>query len=181
MLNFIVLKTRVEISPMLFAVLTLFFLADRNGIALPVLVFSCLHEAAHFLVLLLEKTPPLSVSLRITGIRMELSDQMETGDKVKVLIAGFSLNFILSALFCFLGKRTWSVINLCLGCFTSLPLPSTDGGAVLKLLFPLSISRWVGKTSGVVFLFFLLFLLWKTKNVSLFLPVFYLFFALLSY
>lgn len=181
MLNFSVLKTKVKISPLLFVVLTLFFLADRKGIALPVVFFSLCHEAAHFLVLFWEKVSPQSVSLCMTGIRVVLSDHVETGKKIKVFIAGFSINFFFAALFCFLEKKTWSVINLCLGCFTFLPLPSTDGGAVLKLLFPCSISRQIGKISGVFSLFCLLLLLWKTNSISLCLPIFYLFFAILSY
>ena len=43
-MEFTVLKTRVKISPLFFAVLTAFLLADRGGIAAAVISFSLLHE-----------------------------------------------------------------------------------------------------------------------------------------
>ena len=52
MMEFTVLKTKVKISPLFFAVLTAFLITDRNGIAPVVIGFSLVHELCHFAALL---------------------------------------------------------------------------------------------------------------------------------
>ena len=47
MMEFTVLKTKVKISPLFFAVLTAFLISDRNGIAPVVIGFSLVHELSH--------------------------------------------------------------------------------------------------------------------------------------
>lgn len=131
-MEFTVLKTKLVVSPLFFAVLTAFFVADRNGIAVPVVLFSLLHECGHFLALLCAKTRPKAIKISAFGIEMQLYENMSTVKKIPVLMAGFLVNYILSTV-CFLcGKAVFGYINLFLGIFTSIPIGATDGGAVLK-------------------------------------------------
>lgn len=135
MIEFTVLKTKVSVSPLLFAVLTLFLLADRSGLAAASILFSICHEAGHFLALLLEKSAPIRVTASVGGIHMELPPTLSTEEKLVVFAAGFSVNFVLMAAFLLLGRAEAAMINMLIGVFTALPLPSTDGGSIVKEFF----------------------------------------------
>ncbi|MBQ7875155.1 MAG: hypothetical protein IJ306_08390 [Oscillospiraceae bacterium] len=134
MIYFTVLKTKVALSPLFFAVLTAFLLVDKSGIAGEAVLFSLLHETGHFLALLCAKTHPQTVEASLFGIRMSLPGNLSTAKKCFVLTAGFAVNFIFMAAFFSLGKITEAYINLFIGIFTAMPLAATDGGAVLKTL-----------------------------------------------
>ena len=134
MMEFTVLKTILKISPLFFAMLTLFLLVDKNGIASVVVLFSVLHETGHFLALLCVKTRPKLIEFSPFGIHVSLPENLSTAEKVPVLMAGFSINFLLAAIFFILRKPLFGYINLIIGIFTALPISATDGGAVLKTL-----------------------------------------------
>ena len=91
-MEFTVLKTRVKISPLFFAVLTAFLLADRGGIAAPVICFSLLHELCHFAALGALKKAPREVNISAAGISMRLCG-MSTAERVLVFAAGAAGNF----------------------------------------------------------------------------------------
>lgn len=128
------LKTKLIISPLFFAVLTAFLLLDKNGIACEAVLFSLLHEMGHFLALLCIKKPPQSVEINVFGIRLNLLKNMSTAKKCFVLMAGFSVNFIIASLCFFTERITEAYINLFIGIFTALPLAATDGGEILKIV-----------------------------------------------
>lgn len=177
-MKFTVLKTTVVVSPLFFAVLTAFFIADRNGIAIPVVLFSLLHECGHFLALLCVKTRPKEIRVSAFGIEMRLYENMSTGEKIFVLMAGFMVNYILSAV-CFLcGKTVFGFINLFLGIFTSLPLGATDGGAVLKTVLDYSCAEKTYKIISAIFSALLAVVLSAiavySKNYYLFIAVIYI-------
>ena len=166
---------------MFFAVLTAFLITDRMGIALWVIVFSLIHELSHFLILIFCKEAPAKVSLKAVGIQMELSDSMKKSVKIAVLSAGFLTNFILSALFFLLKNSIFCTINLVLGIFTAFPVPSTDGGTVLKEIFPRHTVMLIVRMTGTAVFLFLFILLIKFKNPCFLLPFFYLVIASLNY
>lgn len=128
------LKTKLKISPIFFAVLTLFLLIDKNGIASVVVLFSVLHETGHFLALLCVKTRPKLIEFSPFGIHVSLPENLSTAEKVPVLMAGFLVNFLLAAIFFVLRKPLFGYINLIIGIFTALPISATDGGSVLKAI-----------------------------------------------
>ena len=181
LLNFSVLKTKVEISPLFFAVLTAFLITDRMGIALWVVAFSLIHELSHFLILIICREAPAKVSLKTMGIQMELSDSMKKSVKIAVLSAGFLTNFILSMLFFLLKNSVFCTINLFLGIFTAFPAPSTDGGTVLKEIFSRHTAMLIARMTGTAAFLFLFILLIKFRNPCFLLPVFYLAIAALNY
>lgn len=176
-----VLKTKIYVSPLFFAVLTAFLLIDKSGIAGKAVLFSLLHETGHFLALLCVKSSPKLVLLSVFGIGMELPANLSTARKCTVLMAGFTVNFILSALFFMLGKNIMAYINLAIGLFTAMPLASTDGGAILKMLleefFPQK-AEICFKTISLAFLavisIFVIFTVFLTGNYFLFIALFYM-------
>lgn len=181
MLSFSVLKTGVEVSPLFFAVLTLFLLADTNGIAFPAVIFSFAHEAGHFLALLFLKTSPKKVSISLAGIHMELPRDLCTAKKITVLCAGFATNFFMAFLFHALGKPVFALINIIIGIFTMLPLCSTDGGSIVKELFALyfedkgkRIQKMFFICACAVFSLFLLAASAAAKNCYLLISLLYL-------
>lgn len=99
MMEFTVLKTKVKISPLFFAVLTAFLITDRNGIAPVVIGFSLVHELCHFAALAAIKTAPQEVSVSAAGISMSLNGGMSTVKKILVFAAGAAGNFVLAAFF----------------------------------------------------------------------------------
>ena len=60
------LKTKVKISPLFFAILTAFLAADKSGIAFSAIAFSAIHEATHFAALFIFRVA--STKLSICGI-----------------------------------------------------------------------------------------------------------------
>ncbi len=134
MIEFSVLKTKVSVSPLFFAVLTLVLISDKTGISLFAALFSALHEAGHILALICGKISPKSFDITLFGIHILLPENLSTVEKCLVLMSGFTVNFLLAALFLSFGKTVFAVINIVLGIFTALPLPSTDGGAIFKTI-----------------------------------------------
>lgn len=132
-MEFTVLKTRVKISPLFFAVLTAFLLADRGGIAAAAIGFSLLHELCHFAALAALKKAPREVCVSAAGISMCLC-KMSTAQKVLVFAAGAAGNFAAAAVFSAAGERLFCAVNLAIGIFAMLPLCSTDGGSIFAAL-----------------------------------------------
>ncbi len=146
-MKFSVLKTELNVSPFFFAVLTLFFLYDKNGIALPAVLISVLHETGHFLALLCVKSRPKSINLSVFGIEMELFENLSTAKKCFVLASGFFVNFIVAAFCFFIDRDLFGYISFFIGVFTALPLAATDGGAILKTIA----DDFSGRTSDMIF------------------------------
>ena len=181
MLTFSVLKTGIEISPLFFAVLTLFLLTDRMGIAFPAILISIAHEAGHFLALICLKTAPKKVKISLTGIQMELYSNMSTEGKISVLSAGFAVNFCLAALLFAFGENLSATVSLLIGIFTMLPLASTDGGSIIKELIEARFTERAKTIENKFFIstcaafsFLLVVAATATKNPYLLIAIFYL-------
>lgn len=153
-MEFTVLKTKVRISPLFFAVLTAFLLMDKSGIASEAVLFSVLHEMGHFFALLCAKAQPKSVEISAFGIHMELPLNLSTAKKCAVLMAGFAVNFILGAVLFYHENVIGGYINLFIGIFTAMPLAATDGGAVLKTVLEYIMPEKAGKITKTVSLLF---------------------------
>ena len=91
------LKTKICISPLFFAVLTLILILDKTGVSGIAVLFSLLHELGHILALLCLKISPEAVFVTPFGIRVSLFGTLSTVKKSAVFIAGFFVNFIIIA------------------------------------------------------------------------------------
>ncbi len=183
-MDFTVLKTKVSISPLFFAVLTVFLLIDKNGIASAAVLFSLLHEIGHFLSLTLVKTFPRCVKFDLFGIKMLLPENLDTAKKCFVLSAGFTVNFLLAILFFALNKTLFCYINLVIGIFTAFPLPSADGGSILRMVleehFQQKAENIFGRVSrffSFVISAFFVFISVLTKNYFILIAAIYMIFC----
>ena len=188
MMEFTVLKTKVKISPLFFAVLTAFLITDRNGIAPAVIGFSLVHEFCHFAALAAIKTAPQEVNVSAAGISMSLNGGMSTVKKILVFAAGAAGNFVLAAFFSAADNRLFFTVNLIIGIFTILPLCSTDGGSILtefaEKFFPERAERicrniflFCGATAAVILASAVVI----NKNPYLLIALFYAVICLLKY
>lgn len=181
-MEFLVLKTRIKISPLFFAVLTAFLVMDKNGIAPLTVVFSFLHELGHFLALLCAKTRASEIKISVFGIEIFLPKKLSTAKKAAVLMAGFAVNFILAAIFFIFNYPLFAYINLIIGLATVFPTASTDGGGVLKLLLEEisfekgeKLFKVISITLGGLLSMFVLPVAVYTKNYYLLIAVIYIF------
>ena len=149
-MDFTVLKTKVSVSPFFFAVLTLILIADKSSVSGFAVLFSLLHEFGHFLALICEKIIPKSFKITLFGMHISLPENLSTAEKIPVLMAGFTVNFLLAALFFVLKNPLFGYINLILGIFTAIPVPSSDGGEVLKAVLEEFSPKESEKIFGIV-------------------------------
>ena len=149
-MGFTVLKTKVSVSPFFFAVLTLILIADKTGVSCFAVLFSLLHEFGHFLALICGKIIPKSFKITVFGMHISLPENLSTAEKIPVLIAGFTVNFLLAALFFALKNPIFAYINLIIGIFTALPVPPSDGGEVFKAILEEFFPNKAEKIFGIV-------------------------------
>ena len=149
-MDFTVLKTKVSVSPFFFAVLTLILIADKSGVSGFAVLFSLLHEFGHFLALICGKIIPKSFKIPLFGMHISLPENLSTDEKIPVLMAGFTVNFLLAALFFVLKNSLFGYINIILGIFTAIPVPSSDGGEVLKAVLEEFLPNESEKIFGIV-------------------------------
>lgn len=183
-MDFSVLKIKVSLSPLFFAVLTSVLLLDKTGISGFAVLFSLLHETGHILALLYKKIKPKAFSVTVFGMHIRLPENLSTAEKCFVLMSGFAVNYILAALFFIFNKPVFGYVNFLLGIFTSLPLASTDGGEILKALLEEFLAqggeRIFGIISGIfslVFSLLLILIFVSTRNFFILSAVFYIIFC----
>lgn len=181
-MEFTVLKTKFLISPLFFSVLTALLILDENSVSAAVILFSVLHEIGHVLALLSLKIQPKSVSVNVFGMNIELGGNLSTAEKCFVFSAGFSVNLIFSVLFFSIGNPLFGCINLMIGIFTALPLPSSDGGSILKTVLDEYIPQKAEKVFKIIAIVFaaiisilIIFIFVFTGNYFVFIALFYIF------
>ncbi|MBE6900426.1 MAG: hypothetical protein E7479_07180 [Ruminococcaceae bacterium] len=180
-MDFSVLKIKVSVSPLFFSVLTTVLLLDKTGVSGFAVLFSLLHELGHILALLCGKIKPKEFRLSLFGIHIRLPGNLSTGEKCLVLMSGFMLNYIFAVLFFVFREPIFGYINLLIGIFTSLPLPSTDGGEILKTVLEEFLPKNGGEVFGIVsgifaliFSVLLIVLFVITKNYFILIAVIYI-------
>ena len=182
MIEFTVLKTKFFVSPLFFSVLTVFLILDKSHIAGAAILFSLLHEMGHLLALLSLKSHPKRMTINLFGLNIELCGNLSTPKKCFVFSMGFAVNFILSALFFVAENPLFEYINLIIGIFTAIPLPSSDGGSILRTVleeFVPEKADLVFKNTAFAFAFIISVLIIAvfvfTKNYFVFIALFYIF------
>lgn len=183
-MDFSVLKIKVSLSPLFFAVLTSVLILDKTGISGFAVLFSFLHEMGHILALLCKKIRPKAFSVTVFGMHIRLPENLSTAEKCFVLMSGFAVNYILAALFFIFHKPVFGYVNFLLGIFTSIPLASTDGGEILKAFLEEFLEqageRIFGIISGIfslVFSLLLILIFVSTRNFFILFAVFYTIFC----
>lgn len=152
MIEFTLLKTKVKISPLFFAVLTAFLAADKSGIAFSAILFSAVHEVFHFAVLFALGGAPAEVNISVFGISMRLCGIMSAWKRAAVFFSGAAANLILAMFFAGQGNKMYCAVNFAIGIFSLLPIPSTDGGSIIMELAEYISPENCGKMCKFIFL-----------------------------
>lgn len=122
------------------AVVTLFLLLDKTGLAIISLLACFTHELGHIITFFLFKKRPRTLSFDIDGIELihntNHSSQIQT---VIILLSGSILNFVVFVTIFFiqttiLKLNFFAVTNLVVGIFNILPCSNFDGGKLLEIL-----------------------------------------------
>lgn len=179
---------KIEISPFFFGIITLFLVSDLNGLSKYVIFFSFLHECGHFIAIFIGNINPKKIRIRISGISIDIGNNVYPLKKIIVFSAGFITNFILSALYYFTNDKVAFLINLFIGIFTMYPLPSTDGGSIMKEIFLIfdvfdnyKICLAVEIIFEMIFTFIIILAVIITGNYYMLFALFYLAVCILSY
>ena len=130
---------------------------------------------------------PVSAILPGQAAVISLPENLSTAEKIPVLMAGFTVNFLLAVMFFVLKKPLFGYINLIIGIFTALPVPSADGGEVLKAVIEEFLPNKAEKIFGIVSRIFvsiislLLFLVSVlTENYFILIAVIYMVFCVIK-
>lgn len=137
MLEFKIYKTKVRLCFSFFLVLALFAFQSSRTFGLAAIAACGIHEFSHLFVMLLFGISPEIITFYGAGIQINSTqtDNANTWNRILILSAGCTANFIAAAAFGVYGNAVASVINLLTGVFNLLPIGELDGAALLKMLF----------------------------------------------
>lgn len=183
-MRFKLFGVQIEICFSFVAVVCLFLITDKTGLAAASLFACLLHELCHIISFCLIKKPPQKLVFEASGIRLvRPTALLSRKEEVTVQLAGCFGNFTAALFCCFMaGFNSFSALNLFVAFFNLLPLKSLDGGKLLKLFFTCFLSEPVSEKLCLVFdivfsaLFFLLAVyMIFTRRVNITLLIFALF------
>lgn len=129
----------MQIEFLFVALVTIFLLVDRSGIATSALLVCLIHELGHVFMFFLVGFKPQKISFQITGICLtKPTAALNYPKEVLVQLAGSTTNFIIFAALCHTVNTItpvsiFATINLVIGIFNLLPLKSFDGGKLLEI------------------------------------------------
>lgn len=130
--------TEIYISFFFVAGLTLLLFCDKSGLAVPTFLAFILHEIGHLFAMWLFDCPPRSVRLIPASVQITESITHSYRSDIVIAVMGPAVNFVLFAVFyinylVFHNQwvLTFSLLNLIIGLFNSLPVAGLDGGTVL--------------------------------------------------
>lgn len=167
----------LKISPFLiiYVVITVFM---NPSYILPTISAIILHELGHILCAKILRAKITRLTLSPLGAQMKLEGVIPYKDELLIAFAGplFGILGFGFTIF-YTPLKTFSIISLILSIFNLLPLPSLDGGRMLKctlcLFFPLNAAEKISKilgflTLGLLWAFAIYFMIKLTSGVSVF-------------
>lgn len=136
-MSFKIFSTKVTVSFLFMAVLSLMLFSDKTGYALLMICSAVIHEAGHFVAMLLCKCTPTEVKL-IPGSVQICAPTVRLKHETFILVSGplfnffaFAVLFLLSDFYDSIKLLEFSLINLLYFAFNILPLCGLDGGSIL--------------------------------------------------
>lgn len=132
----------IKVSFLLVAMLTLFSLYDKTGIAYCSILSAAMHECGHLVAALFLKLEVRELSFMPFGIGLLLKRDLalvKTGKKLALLFAGSLVNFVTFGALMLVNKASslFALTSLVTGIFNLLPVSSLDGGRILNELLSL--------------------------------------------
>ena len=136
----------INVSFLLVAMLTLFSLYDKTGIAYSSILSAAMHECGHLAAALFLRLKVGELSFMPFGIRLRLKQDLalvKTGKKLTLLFAGSLVNFIAFGILALVNKSAtfFALTSLVTGVFNLLPVSTLDGGRILNELLSLKLAE----------------------------------------
>lgn len=142
-------SVRYRVSLLFPALVTVLLLCQPEGMALPCLLASLIHEGGHLLVMLLVGCPPESCTVGMFGARIVTDGRLMPGysRQIAISLAGPGVNLLTAAGLWLMGCPRAAAVHGALGVFNLLPAAALDGGQVLRCLLCLCMmperAEWV--------------------------------------
>ncbi|MBQ6815923.1 MAG: site-2 protease family protein [Clostridia bacterium] len=137
-MKFSVLKTKIEISFLFIALLSLVILTDTTGLIIPTVIAVTLHEFSHLLAMNYFGCSPKKIKIIPAAIEITRDFCQKNSQEIIISLAGSVANiltFLITYFFLFKGKNMFFLnfagVNFVIGFFNLLPLKSLDGGNIL--------------------------------------------------
>lgn len=149
---------RCRLSLLFPAVVTVLLLQQPDGLTLPCLLASLMHECGHLLAMLALGIPPEDCTLGAFGARIRLGGRLAGyGRSLLVALAGPLTNVLAAGILLTAARPATAAVHLILALFNLLPAAALDGGEILcsclGLLGLESLSGWLLRfTSALVLL-----------------------------
>ncbi|HPR39510.1 MAG TPA: hypothetical protein PKV62_00670 [Oscillospiraceae bacterium] len=167
MISFRIGRTKITISPYFFALLTLFLLVDRSGLAGIALTSMAVHEAAHLLAAWIAGDPPAALRFSVFGMVLRQEAEIPLKSHILICLSGPAANLLLAAAFFAAGKTSAAAVNLLLGLFSLCPMRSTDIGSILSTLMPEKVFSVLSAAVSVTLFFLLIYAALRLENLFL--------------
>ena len=174
-MKFKLFKTQITVSYLFISIITFMIFIDKSGFILPMMLSVVLHEMAHLLTMSAFGCEPMSVNLIPCSVEIKRDICKSYKKEILISLSGPFLNIFLFVIFLKINLE-FSLINLCFGLFTLLPLSILDGGEILKVVLSHTLNENKAKiifkiinfTIGVLGIFLGVFLLVRQNgNISL--------------
>jgi len=195
MINFNIFGIKISVSVGFFGIVTLMLYIDKTGLMLPTAVTVIVHEIGHLIALILFKSKPESIVLKVGTVGISGRFLLSAKKEIIMLFVCFLLNiFLFFVLFCFyfifenFVLLNFALVMLVTGVFNLLPIIGLDGGEILKIILNMRLKSVSSNlilylTSSVTVMFILMlgfYVFADTKsNISLILMALYLFLGIL--
>ena len=137
-MRFSLFNTRIYISFLFLAVISIFLMVDKTGLFLPMVIAAAIHEMGHLLFMWIFGCQPKEINL-VPGSVQIVSSYCSTNSKNNLIyLSGPLFNLMvfvtlyINYLFFFDNSfLNFAFVNLLLGVFNLLPVKGLDGGNVL--------------------------------------------------
>ena len=141
MIRFKIFGINFAVSVGFVGLICLMLYVDRVGLMLPTMLAITLHEAGHLIALLVFKSKPQSVELKVGAVAIVGNFTLSSNQRLIMLASGSGFNFLLFITFyffyCFLKSScllNFSLVELVIGALNFLPVTGLDGGEILHLI-----------------------------------------------
>lgn len=138
-MSFNLFSTKVSVSFLFLATLSLMLLCDKTGYASLMLFAAIIHEMGHFFAMWLCKSKPTEIKLIIGSVQI-CAPPARMKHEAFILAFGPMANlviFFVAVLICGIsGTKTFplfALINLLYFCFNALPFLGLDGGSIMLI------------------------------------------------
>lgn len=135
-------KTRVKISFLFFAMVTMILTMDEKLVALIAVMSVALHEMGHIVAMAVLKNSPDEIAFGIFGVRIKQSVRiLSCRQEFFVVFCGPLMNIVLFTVFLLLYLACEQYIflvifavNFAVGMFNLLPVALLDGGRMMRIM-----------------------------------------------